>query len=82
MIRGLAITAVALGGAALTVLGKRVQRDASERGVGLGAAVSSLSRTLPRTPTASWRTRRPRSTTAAPPARPASARSPSRSTRR
>jgi hypothetical protein len=46
MIRGLAIATATLVGAAAAALGKRAHRDARERGVGLGAAVTSLPRTL------------------------------------
>jgi len=46
MIRGLAITVGALGGALLVSLGRRARRDAGERGVGLGSAVTSLPQTL------------------------------------
>ena len=44
--RGLAITVGALGGALVASLARRAERDARERGTGLGAAVTSLPETL------------------------------------
>ncbi len=44
--RALAITVGTLAGVAATALGKRIQRDARERGVGLGEVVTSLPQTL------------------------------------
>jgi hypothetical protein len=46
ILKGLGVGAAALVGGALLGVGKRVRRDARERGVGLGGAVGSLPQTL------------------------------------